>query len=174
MRALRDLQKLRLPEDEPDSPVYVRDRTPLKKGQMTTRALRDEFRRDPALPILVGDDIFIRGIRRGVEQGDYVYQRDELLFGPGDPPASVQIDEQAVVLTMGYAKNTGVWPWPRPVPNETGNYDSPETEGSPRGPRGVREDPGPLDPSLTPHRYEIRISVDRSIPYESSREDPCH
>ncbi len=112
-RALRDLRKLRFPEDEPDAPAYVRDRTPLKKGRMTTWALRDEFRRDPALAILPGDDLFIRGVRRGIEQGDYVYQRGDLLFGPGDPPADVRIDEQAVVLTMVYARNTGVWPRPR-------------------------------------------------------------
>ena len=112
VRALRDLNKLRLPEDEPDAPAYVRDRTPLKKGQMTTLALRDEFRRSPALPMLIGDDIFIRGIRRGVAHGDYVYRRGDLLFGPGDPPAEVLIDEQALVLTMAYAKNIGVWPRP--------------------------------------------------------------
>ena len=117
VRALRDLQKLRLAEDDPDSPAYVRDRTPLRQGQMTTLALRDEFRRDPALPMLVGDDTFIRGIRLGVERGDYVYQRGELLFGPGDPPAAVMLDEQAVVLTMAYARNTGVWPR-RPVEEE--------------------------------------------------------
>ena len=110
VRALRELQKLRLSEDEPDSPAYVRDRTPLRKGQMTTLALRDEFRRDPSLPMLIGDDIFVRGVRRGVESGDYVYQRGELLFGPGDPAAMIQIDEQAVVLTMAYATNKGVWP----------------------------------------------------------------
>ena len=110
VRALRDLRKLRLPEDEPDSPAYVRDRTPLKSGQITTLALRDEFRRDPALPILHGDDIFIRGVRRGAEQGDYVYQRGELLYGPGDPPASIMIDEQAIVFTMAYAKTMGIWP----------------------------------------------------------------
>ena len=114
VRALRDLKKLRLSEDEPDSPSYVRDRTPLKKGQITTLALRDEFRRDPALPILVGDDIFIRGVRRGIEQSEYVYQRGELMFGPGDPPASIMIDEQSVVFTMVCAKNLGVWPRPKP------------------------------------------------------------
>ena len=32
IRSLRDLNKLRLSEDEPDSPAYIRDRTPLKKG----------------------------------------------------------------------------------------------------------------------------------------------
>ena len=110
VRALRDLSKLRLAEDEPDSPAYVRDRTPLRRGQITTRALRDEFRRDPALPILCGDDIFIRGVRRGIDREEYVYQRGELLFGPGDPPATIVIDEQAVILTMTYAINKGIWP----------------------------------------------------------------
>ena len=143
-RALRELQKLRLPEDAPDSPVYVADRTPLRrKGQMTTRALRDEFRRDPALPMLIGDDTFIRGIRVGVERGDYVYQRGDLLFGPGEPLASVQIDEQAVVLTMTYAENTGVWPRPA-VEKEQG-----EAEGeSVTSATGVTDGKGPykVDP----------------------------
>ncbi len=110
VRALRDLNKLRLSEDEPNSPAYVRDRTPLKKGQMTTLALRDEFRRDPALPILVGDDTFMRGVRRGIDQGEYVYRRGDLLFGPGEPAADIRIDEQSVVFTMSYAKNAGIWP----------------------------------------------------------------
>ncbi|MYK32720.1 MAG: DUF499 domain-containing protein, partial [Boseongicola sp. SB0670_bin_30] len=114
-RALRDLRKLRLPEDEPDSPAYVRDRTPLKKGEITTMVLRDEFRRDPALPILIGDDIFVRGVRRGIEQGEYVYRRGELLFGPGDPSANIVIDEQSVIFTMIYAKNAGIWPRTTPV-----------------------------------------------------------
>ena len=138
VRALRDLRKLRLPEDEPDSPAYVRDRTPLKRGQITTLALRDEFRRDPALPILRGDDIFIRGVRRGVEQGDYVYQRGELLYGPGDPPVSIMIDEQAIVFTMAYAKKLRVWPRPgpdsedgtEPRPDENGQSGTSGTEGS--------------------------------------------
>ena len=118
VRALRDLGKLRLPEDEPDSPAYVRDRTPLKKGQIATRALRDEFRRDPALPILSGDDVFVRGVRLGIEQGEYVYRRGDLLFGPGDPPAGIVIDEQSVILTMAYARDKGIWPRPEPAAAE--------------------------------------------------------
>ncbi len=94
VRALRDFHKLRTSEDEPDAPAYVRDRTPLKRGQITTAALRDEFRRDAALPILLSEDIFIKGIRKGVEQGEYVYQRGDLLYGPGDPITTVAIDEQ--------------------------------------------------------------------------------
>ena len=128
VRALRDLRKLRLPEDEPDSPAYVRDRTPLKKGQITTLVLRGEFRRDPALPILIGDDIFIRGVRRGIEQGEYVYQCGDLLFGPGDPSASILIDEQSVVFTLVYAKNAGIWPRVKP-----GDPAQEEAESKPTG-----------------------------------------
>ncbi len=125
VRVLRDLNKLRLAEDEPDSPAYVRDRTPLRKGQMTTLELRGEFRRDPALPMLVGDDVFIRGVRKGIESGEYVYQRDTLLYGPGDPGASIAIDAQAMVLTMAFARNKGIWPR-RPEMRE--GTEVPETE----------------------------------------------
>ena len=132
VRALRDLGKLRLAEDQPDSPAYVRDRTPLRKGRMTTLALRDEFRRDPALPMLFGDDVFIRGVRRGIEQGDYVYRRGELLYGQGDPPAAIAIDEQAFLLTAAYAKEAGIWPRPERKP-EPDAADAPETGDKPPG-----------------------------------------
>ena len=142
VRALRDLKKLRSSEDEPDAPVYVRDRTPLRKGQMTTLALRDEFRRNPSLPMLLGDDIFIRGIRRDIEQGDYVYQRGDLLFGPGDPAVDIRIDEQAVVMTMAYAKNKGSWPRPAPPPTPPGPTKPPGPDVPP-GPDPPPPPPGP-------------------------------
>lgn len=116
VRQLRDLRKLRTTEDQPDSPTYVRDRTPLKKGQITTAQLRDEFRRDASLPMLIGDDVFIRGIRTGVDDGEYVYRRGDLVYGPGDPYTEIFIDEQSAVFTMAWAKEHGVWP--RPTPEE--------------------------------------------------------
>ena len=124
MRALRDLGKLRLSEDEPDSAAYVRDRTPLKRGQISTGSLRDEFRRDPALPMLWKDDVFLKGLRRGIEEGAYVYRRGELLFGPGDPQVHIAIDEQSHIFTMAYAKSQGIWP--RPEKSET--PDEPKTD----------------------------------------------
>jgi len=114
VRALRDFNKLRTQEDEPESPASVRNRTRLKRGQITTAALRDEFRRDAALPILLGDDVFYKGIRKGVEQGEYVYQHGELLYGQGDPITTIAIDEQAVVFTMAFAREHGKWPRPAP------------------------------------------------------------
>lgn len=145
VRALRDNNKLRAGDDEPDSPAYIRDRTPLRKGQITTAALRDEFRRDPKLPILMDDDIFRRAIRRGVEQGEYVYQRDELLYGPGDPVASIAIDEQAVVSTMSFAREHGIWPRPEPKPEPSTPYPPHESNKS----EGHEPKPGP-GPSPTP------------------------
>lgn len=110
VEVLRANNKLRLPEDEPDSPTYIRDRTPLKKGTITTATLRAEFRRDPALPILVGDDLFVKAVRRGIELGEYVYQSGELTCGKGDPWANIHVDEQSFVHTAEYAKVNGIWP----------------------------------------------------------------
>ena len=143
VRALRDQGKLRLREDEPDSPAYVRDRTALKRGQMTTLGLRDEFRKDPALPILIGDDIFRRGVLRGVDMGEYVYRRGDLLFGPGDPTVSIDIDEQSVVFTMAFAKNTAIWP--RPKPGET--TETPPTDTPPEPPGTKTPPTETTDPS---------------------------
>ena len=112
VRALQKLNKLRLSGDEPDSPTFVRDRTPLKKGEISVLALRNEFRRNPALPILVGEDTFFRGIQNGIEDGEYVYQRDELMCGPGDPSVKIEIDDQSMILTMSFAVKQGIWPRP--------------------------------------------------------------
>ncbi|MCY4155850.1 MAG: DUF499 domain-containing protein [Gammaproteobacteria bacterium] len=142
-RALRELNKLRLPEDEPDSPAYIRDRTPLRGGEVSTWKLREEFRRDPALPILVADDLLIRAIRRGVEQEEYVYQRGDLLYGPGDPLATIMVDEQSFVFTMRQAKANGIWPRPEKIPERA----TPAAKG---GGEGGGEEPPKPDPDGQP------------------------
>lgn len=118
IRALRDNanQKLRLAEDAPESPGYIRDRTPLKKGQISTAALRDEFRKDPALSIHSSDSVLIRAINQGINQGDYLYRSGDLLCGPGDPLPSVKIDENSFVFTIQFAKEKGMWPRQAPTP----------------------------------------------------------
>jgi predicted AAA+ superfamily ATPase len=116
VRQLQSQNKLRDASDSPDSPSYIRDRTPLKKGQMTTRDLRDEFRRDPSLSILLSDDVFRKAIRKGIEEGIYIYKRGDLLAGPGDPMPSINIDEETTIFTMDYAKTKGIWPRPAATP----------------------------------------------------------
>lgn len=115
VRKLREQNKLRLAEDAPDSPSFVRDRTPLRKAPLSTFALRHEFRCNPALPILVGDEVFLRGIRQAVEAGEYVYRRGDLVCGKGDPFAQVRIDEEGRIYTAEQARDEGVWPRPAPT-----------------------------------------------------------
>ena len=161
VRQLQAVKKLRIPGDEPDSPTYIRDRTPLKKGLMTTVELREEFRRDVALPMLVGDEVFVRGLRRGIEQGEYVYRRGELLWGQKDPPAEIKLDEQSWIFTAAYARDQDIYPRPakKPQPDRgpsgggtgagigegAGGY----TGGDPLGTGGdAKEDTGTTPPAL--------------------------
>ncbi len=110
LRALSDSNKLLRAEDHPLAPAYVRDQTPLKRGQISTADLRGEFRKDPRLPIMLGDENFVKMIRKGVEESVLVYKSGDVLMGPGDPWAEVKIDAQSVVLTMSHAKEQGLWP----------------------------------------------------------------
>lgn len=111
IRKLRETEnKLRLPEDEPDSPSYLRDRTPLRRGLISTAGLRQEFYRDPKLPILIKDQVFIKGIIRGIEEGLYVYCSGDLIWGPGQPASSITIDENSYVYTLEFAEENRIWP----------------------------------------------------------------
>ncbi len=112
VRALKELNKLRLGDDEPDAPTYIRDKTRLKKGQMTTADLRNEFREDVGLPMLGDDEIFKKAIRRGVESGEYIYKRGEFFYAKGDPFANIEISQDAIVFTHAYASSHGIYPRP--------------------------------------------------------------
>ncbi|MBI2571829.1 MAG: DUF499 domain-containing protein [Candidatus Schekmanbacteria bacterium] len=125
LRALAENNKLLRDEDHPLAATYVRDQTPLKKGQITTADLRGEFRRDPRLPIMLGNGNLLKMIRNGVKDEVYVYRSGELLFGPGDPFAEIKIDEQSCVFTMAYATEKGIWP--RPAARASSNPGRPGT-----------------------------------------------
>ena len=113
-KALQDAIKLLTANSEPSAPNYVRDNTPLKKGQISTAQLRGEFRKDPRFPIMLSDDTFVKMVRKGIQQGIYIYQSGDLLLGKDDPYAEIKIDEQSIVFTIEYAKGCNIWPR-RPV-----------------------------------------------------------
>lgn len=110
VRALLDSRKLLRAEDPPPNPRYVRDHTLLKRGEVTTTELRDEFRKETRLPIMLADENFVKLVREGVQQGEYVYRSGDLVYGQGDPYAEVKIDDQSFVTTMVAAKEKGLWP----------------------------------------------------------------
>lgn len=113
VRQLSEIGKLRPPEAQPDQPAYIRDRTPLKRtGQMTAADLRAEFRRDPSLPIHVGDDPFRKLVIKGINDGVFVYQREGMTAGKGDPVPSIVIDGSSIISTADYARDHGIFPRP--------------------------------------------------------------
>lgn len=135
VRQLTEIGKLRTPEDQPDLPQFVRDRTPLKRtGQMTAADLRAEFRRDPSLPMHVGDDPFKKLIIKGINDGIFVYQREGLTAGKGDPVPSIVIDGSSIISTADYARDHGIFPRPmkssEPAgPARDGSSDPDNTQG---------------------------------------------
>jgi len=163
VRALRDLGKLRssLEQDKQDAPTRIRDRTPLRKGEISTLELRGEFRRNVDLPMLIGDVTFTRGIQEGVKRSEYVYKYRDMLLGPGDPETYITVAEDAFVYTMSYAKEHGIWP-PAPPPSAAPvGGAGPTVTAAPSGSSGVSsvstEDPNPRLPlgSLVPVQAAI-------------------
>ena len=111
IRALRDHGKVSAPDDLPINATPVRDRTPLgKKGHLTTADLREEFRRDRTLPILLGDEPFRRLVRGGVDNDVFVYVKGEVVYAKGTPPVAIEIGENAFLYTKRAADEAGVWP----------------------------------------------------------------
>ncbi len=118
-RYLHDVKKLYDTADQPYSPVFIIDRTPLKRGVQTTLALRVEFYRDPALPMLAADGAFIKILQAGIDSDYFVYRRGDLVCGPKDPRAMIQIDEQSWIYTLVQAAAESIWPRTVVVPPPT-------------------------------------------------------
>ena len=131
VRQLSEIGKLRASDDQPDQPAYIRDRTPLKRtGQMTAADLRAEFRRDPSLPMHVGDDPFKKLVIKGINDGIFVYQREGLTAGKGDPVPSIVIDGSSIISTSDYARDHGIFPRPvKPAEPETTTAGRQDADG---------------------------------------------
>ena len=158
LRTLKDNLKLLRDEDDPQAPRYFRDQTLLKhRGFADTAELRSEYRKNPLLPLMLGNDNFLRLLKKGIEEGVWIYQSGAFLVGPGDPPATLKIDSQAQVLTLAYAGEKHLWPRAEPEPEpETPPPDPgstpPEPEQPPPEPPAsgkVFSAEGPLRQALT-------------------------
>ena len=66
----------------------------------------------------------------GSSIGEYVYQRGDLVCGSGrSAEPEIWINEQAVVMTMAYAKNKAIWPRSQPQPPASGTGPAPSLPG---------------------------------------------
>ena len=131
-RVLRDARELVLAEDQPPAPNYMADKTPLKRlGVMSTQQLRNEYYRDPALPILLGDQVLKACLRKGLDEGLFVYKEGDRLEGQGLPPGTLSISEDAQIFMMAKALELSVWP------PKTQASEQPEVFGEPTNQGGA-------------------------------------
>jgi hypothetical protein len=111
------LGELPLGADEPDFPVIAQDRTPPKRESITTAEPRQPLFDDNVLPMLVGDDVFLKLVRKGVEQGAFVYRSGELLRANSLPqPGRIAFDRESELSIAAYAREHGIWPRPELFP----------------------------------------------------------
>ncbi|MEB3300700.1 MAG: hypothetical protein VKN56_01885 [Cyanobacteriota bacterium] len=109
---------LELAEDAPPAPNYMADKTPLKRiGVMSTRDLRNEYYRDPALPILLGDEVLKKCLR----------------LDQGLPPGTLSISEDGKLYTMEKPLELSVWPPKTSAPVGEAGVDQPTVFGGDGG-----------------------------------------
>lgn len=115
-RVLHEQKKLLEPRDTPDAPAFVRDQTPLRiKGEITTAALRTEYRKAPKLSILLQDAPLLLCIRNGIDQGVFIYREGNQVWGPGDPTPAIYINDNSFVHTVKDATEKKLWPRVEPL-----------------------------------------------------------
>ncbi len=131
LRCLSDNNKLLRATDQPLRPAYVRDQTPLRRGEIATAELRNEFRKDPRLQLMLGDENFLQMVKLGIDQNVFIYRSGDLLWGQGDPPAVVKIDFSSFLYTLQYATEHGIWPRPAPAPTVPGTPGNKGPGGAP-------------------------------------------
>ena len=108
---MRDVGKVRASSDQPDNPESLTSEiAKLGKGRISTLEFRDEFHRNTALPMLLGDGVFKDGISKGVDMGIFVYESNDLVCGKGSPPFSILINSSSAVYTTRAATKRGIWP----------------------------------------------------------------
>jgi hypothetical protein len=144
---LRNKQKIRTSGDMPDNPESLVDSIVKfkKDAEITTLDFRNEFYKDTALPMLIGDGVFSAGVLLGIKQGVFVYKRGELVCGKGDPSCEIVIDGDSVVYTAKRARKLGVWP--RKPRNEEVVGPDEDTKGS-DSKKGTHDAPSAFDLSL--------------------------
>lgn len=112
-RYLREEKKLLQEGDAPTSPNYVKDNTPLKiSGFTSTQELRMEFRRAQKLPIILGNEPFVACVKQGIDLGQFVLKVGDQVWGKGEAPPFIQINENEYVYTADKAKEEHIWPRP--------------------------------------------------------------
>ena len=69
----------------------------------------------PKLSILLSDNPLVTCIRKGIQEGVFLYREGEQLWGKGDPEPAIRISDNALVHTLDDARAKKLWPRPAPL-----------------------------------------------------------
>lgn len=145
---LRDIRKLRRHDDEPDSTDSIVERIPELgiKGMLSVKKFRGEFFRNPDLPMLIGDVVFIKGVEHGIEDGTFVYEKGDMMRGQGDAASTISISDDSTIYLTRKAKQLGKWPRKTTPPTQ------PKSGGA--KPKPARREPDLTDFEVTDKPYD--------------------
>lgn len=127
VESLHNIDKIRKKGDNLDNPKSLVDRIDdlNNKGKITTRKFREEFYRDPKLPLLIGDNVFLKGIKQGIDDGIFVYEKGDLIRGQDDADCTITIDNDSTIYTVEKATQLDKWPHEKTKPTgQTGDNSS--------------------------------------------------
>jgi hypothetical protein len=100
IKVLRQLGKVLTADDDALGPLYVEDKLwPDSRDHLSTEELRRAFCKKRAMPIVLAPEKLKETIRRGIEDGSWVYWDAQRGYGPTHPlPGIALIDDQTLYL----------------------------------------------------------------------------
>ncbi len=94
IKVLRQLNKVLTADDDALGPLYVEDKLwPDSRDHMSTEELRRAFCKKRSMPIILAPDKLKETIRRGIEEGNWVYWDGQRGYGPDHPLPSIALVE---------------------------------------------------------------------------------
>lgn len=118
VRVLRELDKLRLGDDSPPPPAYVRARAwEGQRGSVSTEDIRRAFAQRVSLPMIADPNLLKRTIRDGIRAGEWVYYaaREQKAYDRESREAAIELSEETFLYTPEEAARVGL-PLDRPTP----------------------------------------------------------
>ncbi|NLP06126.1 DUF499 domain-containing protein, partial [Candidatus Fermentibacteria bacterium] len=113
LSTLQALDKVLTGDSPEQAPSYVKSKAwAPDQDEMTTEDLRKEFAKRVGLKMLLEPGQLKKTIRRGVQQGTWVYYETgtKRAYGKGTEEPAVELSDDAILYTDDKARQLGIWP----------------------------------------------------------------
>lgn len=114
-QALKNEGKIQEEGSPGDSPNFVQQKVMGGRDSITTQGLKSEFKKSPNLSMLYSNSPLLAMIRKGIEDGVFIYKLGDQVWGQGDPLPNIQISEESEIYKRTSAEDKKLWPRPEPL-----------------------------------------------------------